>query len=117
MGNHKRAKNAVLTYKGFWNSVNEKPRGEWIEIFASDWFKDYWGFYAYISLENYEKDIEGINNLIHRLNWRDGDVYVELINRSEGLKDFYHWLYERGYFTHHCALDPENWRKWVGGAK
>ena len=109
--------NMMLTYKGFYKSVNEKPRGEWIEVFASDWFKDYWAFYAYISLENYEKDIEAINDLIHRLNWRDGDVYVELINRSEGLKDFYHWLYEKGYFTHHCALDPENWRKWFGGAK
>ena len=109
--------NMMLTYKGFYKSVNEKPRGEWIEIFASDWFKDYWAFYAYISLDNHKKDIEAINNLIHRLNWRDGDVYVELINRSEGLKDFYHWLYEKGYFTHHCALDPENWRKWFGGAK
>jgi len=101
--------NMMLTYKGFYKSVNEKPRGEWIEIFASDWFKDYWAFYAYISLDNHKKDIEAINNLIHRLNWRDGDVYVELINHSEGLKDFYHWLYEKGYFTHHCALDPENW--------
>lgn len=111
MAKHEQAKNVVLTYKGFYESVNEKPRGEWIEIFVSDWFKDYWGFYAYISLENYERDIEAINSLIHRLNWRDGDVYVELINRSEGLKDFYHWLYEKSYFTHHCALDPENWRK------
>jgi hypothetical protein len=25
-----------LKYKGFWNGVNEKPNGEWIEIFASD---------------------------------------------------------------------------------
>jgi len=107
--------NMMLTYKGFYKSVNEKPRGEWIEIFASDWFKDYWAFYAYISLDNHKKDIEAINNLIHRLNWRDGDVYVELINHSEGLKDFYHWLYEKGYFTHHCALDPENWRKWFRG--
>jgi hypothetical protein len=30
-----------LKYKGFWNSVNEKPKDEWIEIFASDWNKDY----------------------------------------------------------------------------
>ena len=115
MAKHEQAKNVMLTYKGFYESVNEKPRGEWIEIFASDWFKDYWAFYAYISLDNHEKDIEAINNLIHRLNWRDGDVYVELINRSEGLKDFYHWLYEKGYFTHHYALDPENWRKWFRG--
>ena len=109
--------NIMLTYKGFYKSVNEKPRGEWIEVFASDWFKDYWAFYAYISLDNHKKDIEAINNLIHRLNWRDGDVYVELINHSEGLKDFYHWLYEKGYFTHQCALDPENWRKLFRGAK
>jgi len=107
-------KSVMLTYNGFWSSVNEKPRGEWIEIFASDWFKDYWGFYAYISLDNYERDIDAVNDLMHGLNWRDGDVYVELINHSEALKDFYHWLYEKGYFTHHCALDPENWRKRFG---
>jgi len=103
-----------MEYKGRWNSVNEQPQNdEWIEVFASDWFKDYWAFYGYISLKNYEADIEAINDLIHRLNWRDGDVYVELINHSEGLRDLYHHLYEGGYFTHHNALEPENWRKWL----
>jgi len=102
-----------MEYKGFFKSVNEEPKNdEWIEVFASDWFKDYWAFYAYISLKNYQKDIEAINELIHKLNWRDGDVYVELINHSDGLHDLYHWLYEKGYFTHHDALNPENWRKW-----
>jgi hypothetical protein len=103
----------VLKYKGFYETVNPKPEGEWILIFASDWFKEHWTFYAYVSLENYEKDLEEINELIHRLNWRDGDVYVELINHSPGLKDFYHHLYERGYFTHHNALNPQNWRSYL----
>jgi hypothetical protein len=101
-----------LRYKGFYETVNRKPKGEWIRIFVSDWFKQYWAFYAYISLENYERDIEAINDLIHRLNWRDDDVYVELIDRSAGLKDFYHHLYEWGYFTHHNVLDPQNWRNY-----
>jgi len=70
--------------------------------------------YREITDEEFQKDIEAINDLIHELNWRDGDIYVELINHSDGLNDFYHWLYEKGYFTHHCALDPENWRKWFG---
>ena len=103
-----------MEYKGFYKAVNEKPRGEWIEIFASDWNKDWFAFYAYISLDNYEQDIKEINELISRLNWMDGDVYVELVNHSPSLKEFYHWLYEKGYFTHHCALDPENWRRWFG---
>jgi len=101
----------MLRYGGFFKAANEKPRGAGgIEIFARDWNKDWFAFYAYISLENYERDIEEINMLIRELNWTDGDVYVELINHSPCLKDFYRWLYEKGYFTHHCALNPENWR-------
>jgi hypothetical protein len=102
-----------MKYNGYGNSVNEKPEGEWIEIFASDWFKDYWVFYAFISLGSYEKDIAEVNDLIHEMNWRDGDIYVELINHSDGLKDFYHWLYDQGYFTHHVVLDIEKWRQWL----
>ncbi|MEM3696522.1 MAG: hypothetical protein QXQ94_03325 [Candidatus Bathyarchaeia archaeon] len=75
-----------LKYKGFWNNVNEKPKGEWIEIFASDWNKDYWGFYAYISLDNYAQDIAAINKLIHELNWRDGDVYVHPPSKKKPLQ-------------------------------
>jgi hypothetical protein len=103
----------MLKYKGFYKAANRKPKGEWIQIFASDWFKQYWAFYAYVSLENYEEDIDKVNDLIHRLNWRDGDVYVELIDHSPELKDFYHHLYERGYFTHHNALNPQNWRNFL----
>jgi hypothetical protein len=102
----------MLKYKGFYETVNPKPKGEWILIFASDWFKEHWAFYAYISLESYEEDLEQINELIHRLNWRDSDVYVELIDHSPALKEFYHHLYEQGYFTHHNALDPKNWRSY-----
>ena len=101
-----------LRYRGFYETVNPKPEGEWLLVFASDWFKQYWAFYAYVSLESYEKDIEAINGLIHRLNWRNGDVYVELIDHSPGLKDFYCHLYELGYFTHHNSLDPQNWSRY-----
>ncbi len=99
-----------MEYRESFKSVNAKPKNdEWIEVFASDWFKEHWAFYAYIALKHHKQDIEEINNLIHKLNWRDGDVYVELIDHSEGLREFYHQLYERGYFTHHVALEPENW--------
>lgn len=102
----------MVKYKGFFKAVNEKPiNDEWVEVFASDWFKDHWAFYAYISLKNREEDIEAVNDLIHELNWRDGDVYVELIDHSPKLKEFYHALYEQGCFTHHCALDVQNWRR------
>ena len=30
----------VMKHRGFFKSVNEKPGGEWIEIFASNWNKD-----------------------------------------------------------------------------
>lgn len=65
----------MLKYRGFFKAVNRKPQGEWIEVFASDWNKDYWAFYAYISLKNFREDIKAINNLIHKLNWRDGDTH------------------------------------------
>jgi hypothetical protein len=84
-----------LRYKGFYETVNRKPKGKWLQIFASDWFKRYWTFYAYISLKNYEKDIEAINELIYGLNWRDDHVYVELIDHSAGHKDFHH----------HCMIE------------
>ena len=100
-----------MQYKGLFKSANKKPQNdEWVEIFASDWFKEHWVFYAYIGLRRYEQDIQEINELIQKLNWRDGDVYVELIDHSEKLRDFYHSLYEKGHYTHHNALDPENWQ-------
>ena len=99
-------------YKEFFKSVNKKPKNdEYIEIFASDWFKQHWAFYAYITLKNHKQDIKEINDLIDKLNWRDGDVYIELIDHSPKLRDFYHKLYEDGYFTHHNALDVKNWKQ------
>ena len=101
-----------MKYKGYFNAINQKPKNdEWIEIFASDWFKDHWVFYGFISLQNYEQDIKEICDLINELNWRDGDVYVELINHSPKLKGFYQELYDKGYFTHWDVLRVENWHK------
>lgn len=101
-----------MKYRGFWNRVNKKPEsGEWIELWASDWNKDHWGFYAFIRADHYKEDIEAINALIQELNWRDGDVYVELINHSENFKEFYDRLYQKGYLAHWDTLRVEKWEE------
>lgn len=97
-----------MKYRGFWESVNSKPEGDWVQIWASDWNKDYWGFYAYISSENYERNIKEIQNLIRELNYRDGDVYIELINHSEGLEAFYNQLMNNSFDTWY-DLTTETW--------
>lgn len=97
-----------LTYKGFFKAVNEEP-SEFIEIFVSDWNKDHWAFYAYIDKDNYEEDIEQINQLMTELNYRDGDVYIELINHSEDLESFYSYLYDLGKYTQSDVLNKEYW--------
>lgn len=100
----------MLEYKGFWNAVNRKPKS-YIEIWVSDWNKDHWGFYAYINAESYEQDTKDIQDLIRKLNWRDGDVYVELINYSKDLKDFYKVLYDNDWYAEWSTLHPDYWRK------
>lgn len=101
-----------LKYQGFFNAVNPKPVGNYILVFVSDWNKDYWAFYAYISHENWKNDIRQINELIEKMNWRDGDVYVELIDyHDETLHDLYHYLYDNGDMAHWNALDPKEWQK------
>lgn len=102
-----------LTYREFWKNVNSEPKeSEWIYIFASDWLKDHWAFYAYIRLSHYEQDISAINNLIQRLNWRDGDVYVELIEHSTGMGELYSVLYREGSnYARWNVLDPKDWQK------
>ena len=95
-------------YRGYFNKVNSKPQDSWIEVFCSDWNKDHWAFYAFIGVDSYREDLKGINSLIERLNWRDGDVYVELINHSEDLSDFYHKLYDLSDWD---ALNPDIWEK------
>jgi hypothetical protein len=103
-----------LKYKGYFNEVNSKPEGNYILIFASDWNKDYWAFYAYISQQDWWKDIRQINNLVKRMNWRDGDVYVELINfHDETMRKFYMTLYDESDWAHWNALDPETWKNTV----
>lgn len=97
-----------LTYKGFSKAVNKQPN-EYIEIFVSDWNKDYWAFYVYISQDNYEEDIQNINNLITKLNYRDGDIYIELIDRTEGLEHFYKHIYEINHYTDSDILNLEMW--------
>jgi hypothetical protein len=101
-----------LIYRGYFNKVNPKPQGNYILIFASDWNKDYWAFYSYIGQQNWREDIRQINDLIKRLNWRDGDVYVELIDfHDETMRDFYMYLYDIDDWTHWVALNPEQWEK------
>jgi hypothetical protein len=99
-----------MIYKDFFKAVNEKPvNDEYIELFVSDWNKEHFAFYVYISKDNYEQDIEDIINLTKELNFRDGDVYHELIDHSEGLEGFYHYLYELGKYTQSDVLDIEYW--------
>lgn len=98
-----------MEYKGYFKHINSKPDGEYIEIFVSDWNKEFWSFYVYIERDNYEEDIEEINNLIEKLNFRDGDYYFELIDRSEELKGFYDYIYDSNRHTHSEVLNLELW--------
>ena len=98
-----------MEYKGFFKAVNPKPTGEYIEIFVSDWNKEHFAFYSYIDKDNYEDDITEINKLIKKLNFRDGDIYIELIDCSTGLDGFYKYLYELGYYTQSDVLNKEYW--------
>lgn len=99
-----------MKYQGFFKHVNETPKTEeYIEIFCSDWNKDHWAFYASITKDNYEQDIQDIQSLITKLNYRDGDVYIELIDHSPELEHFYHYIYESNNYTHSPILDPRLW--------
>lgn len=89
--------------------LNSKPGNDYIEMFASDWLKEHWSFYAYIDATRHEHDLELINSEIARLNYRDGDVYVELIDRSPGLEHFYDYLCSRGECAHWDVLDNGYW--------
>jgi len=101
-----------LQYRGFFEKVNAKPLGDYILVFVSDWNKDYWAFYAYISRDNWQEDINSINDLIKHMNWRDGDVYVELIDfHDETMRNFYMYLYDDSAWAHWGVLDPEQWEK------
>jgi hypothetical protein len=99
-----------LKYRGYFNALNNPPKDdEWIEIFVSDWFKDHWAFYAFIALKRYKEDIAAINKLIQEMNWRDGDVYVELINHSDKLGEFYTKMNTDQYLTNSDILWHEKW--------
>ena len=102
-------------YKGFYNEANQPETKHWIEVFVSDWNKDYFGLYAYIDVATYEKDIKNIWKLINSFGY-GGDIYIELINHSDDkkVKEFYHWLYDRGYWADWDALNPKVWREWWG---
>ena len=98
-----------MEYQGYFKTINDKPTGEYINIFVSDWHKEHWAFYVYIDKDNYEEDIEQINKLMSKLNYRDGDIYIELIDHSPELEHFYKYLYELGYMTQSDVLDLEYW--------
>lgn len=101
-----------LKYRGYFNKVNPKPQGNYILLFASDWHKDHWAFYAYISQRDWRNDIRKINDLIRQMNWRDGDVYIELIDyHDKTMHEFYMYLYDSGYYSHWDALKPEQWER------
>jgi len=98
-----------LKYQGYFNWVNSVPQNGWIEVFCSDWNKDHWAFYAYIGADSHREDLKAINRLIMDLNFRDGDVYVELIDHSRNLSDFYHTLYSD--LGSDYVLKPDIWEK------
>jgi hypothetical protein len=135
----------MLEYNGYGDHVNSKPEGEWLEIrvqntvewnreaeilvsvakyWTGEWTRtlvrrnDEWEFFAWISLDNYERDIEGISNLISRLKqYDDEEIFVKLIDFSEGLKEFFNWLYLLAWSPNctNCAvvLNPEVWKEWL----
>ena len=107
-----------MQYKGFFNPVNAKPQGDWIEVFCSDWNKDHWAFYAYIGVDSYERDTKEISDLVEKLNWRDGDTYIELINHSanERAKDLYEKMMKKSDMSDWAALDPNVWKELVAPA-
>jgi len=98
-----------MEYKGFFKHINSKPTGEYIDVFISDWNKEHWAFYVYIDKDNYEEDIDQINELIQKKNYRDGDVYIELIDHSDDLEHFYKYVYDSGHYTHSAILDKTLW--------
>ena len=98
-----------MEYNGFFKHTNDKPTGEYIEIFVSDWNKEHWAFYSYIDKDCYEDDIQEIQELMTKLNYRDGDVYIELINHSDELEHFYMYVYDSGYYTHSAILNTRLW--------
>jgi hypothetical protein len=98
-----------MEYKGFFKTVNTKPTGDSITVFISDWHKEHWAFYVHISRDNFEADIDEISQLMDKLNYRDGDVYIELIDYEGDLEHFYKYVYDSGYMTHSAILDKELW--------
>ena len=101
-----------LEYKGFFKLVNSEP-DQYIEVFCSDWNKEHWAFYAFIDIEELEDDISAINDLIQKLNYRDGDVYIELINHSdeEEIEELYQAFYDRSGWDHSAILNLEIWEE------
>lgn len=97
-----------MKYNGFWNHANDKPES-YICVWISDWNKDYWGFYVYINKNNYEADTKELLKLIDKLNYRDGDVYVELIDHSPDLKELYEYMWERDWYQSWYNLNPILW--------
>jgi len=98
-----------LEYRGFWKQVNQKP-SEGIQLWASDWNKDYFGFYSWIDKDSYERDTESINALIARLNSPPGDVYIELIDHTPSLEHFFNFLYDLNEYTCWEVLNPRWWK-------
>jgi hypothetical protein len=97
-----------IKYNGFFNQANEPETDEHITIFVSDWLKDYWAAYVSIDADSYEDDIDKIHEFILKMNWRDGDVYIELVNEN-GLNGFYQLALSKGWLSDHEILNKELW--------
>ena len=98
----------TLEYEKFGNTVNTGIDDN-ITIFVSDWNKDHWAFYAHINLDQYEDDINDIHGLIKKLNWRDGDVYIEMVDYDGEMEYFYSCVYDMGYFDNWDIMNTDLW--------
>ncbi len=89
--------------------MNKQIDEPYIEIFVSDWNKDYWHFYTFIHLNDYEECIESIGKAIDDANFRDGDVYIELIDYKGELDGLYNYIYHSSGLSHQEVLNSRIW--------
>lgn len=98
-----------LEYKGIGEHVNPNSVTA-ITIAVQDWNGEYWMFYADIDMHTYSEDCEEISELIEKLNWRDGDVRIELIDYNSELTGLYEYFEMIG--ANFEILDTDYWDVW-----
>jgi len=97
--------------------INTWATEDWLRTYDPR-FDNLWDFHVWISLDNYENDIEDIKKLVRRLKRKGDTVYVSILKSSEGLKEFAEWIMGQvwsPYSDVNCiiVLDPEKWKEWL----